>query len=84
MHLPGLFSSLKSTLGCTTNDHPDQETLPLILDVMGDFIKATQIGVEASETRVNFWALCESLRYKEGEIIVNLLSLFLKGDILLT
>lgn len=51
------------------HEHPDIETLPIILGVLGDCIKSTQPGIEAAENKVKFWALCESLVFRKGEII---------------
>ncbi|TRM64679.1 hypothetical protein BD626DRAFT_547079 [Schizophyllum amplum] len=50
-------------------DHPDLDTLPTISGILKDFIKSTQPGIEAAENKVKFWALCESLVYRKGEII---------------
>lgn len=55
------------------HDHPDLETLPIILGILKDCIKSTQPGIEAAESKVKFWELCESLVYQKGEIIVRLL-----------
>lgn len=69
--LPRLALLLSTIKKHTANDHPDQETLPIVLGVMHDFIKSTQPGIEAAEAKVKFWALCESLVYQRGEIIVG-------------
>lgn len=53
-------------------EHPDLETLPIILGILSDCIKSTQPGIESAESKVKFWALCESLGYRKGEIIVRL------------
>ena len=34
-------------------------------------MKSTQPGIEASEGKVRFYALAESLRFRRGEIIVG-------------
>lgn len=52
------------------NDHPDLDALPIITGILSDFIKSTQPGIEAAENKVKFWALCESLVFRRGEIIV--------------
>ena len=70
--LPRLALMLKTIQKHTADDHPDQETLPVILETMDDFIKNTQFGVEAAETKVKFWGLCDSLLYQKGEIIVSI------------
>ena len=35
------------------------------------FVKSTQPGIEASESKVKFYALCESLKFRREEIIVR-------------
>ena len=71
--LPRLNLLLEQILKLTNKDHehPDLETLPIILGILSDFIKSTQPGIEAAESKVKFWALCESLVYQKGEIIVR-------------
>jgi len=54
----------------TEHEHPDLETLPIILSILRDCIKSTQPGIEAAESKVKFWELCESLVFQRGEIIV--------------
>ncbi len=71
--LPRLSLLLETAYKCTAPDHPDQESLPLILSILSEFIKSTQPGIEAAEGKVKFWALCESLSYQKGEIIVRFL-----------
>jgi len=53
------------------HDHPDVDTLPIITGILSDFIKSTQPGIEAAESKVKFWELCESLVFQKGEIIVS-------------
>lgn len=53
------------------HDHPDMETLPIILSIVSDCIKATQPGIEAAEQKVKFWDLCENLVFQKGEITVR-------------
>ncbi|KAF5359183.1 hypothetical protein D9756_003436 [Leucocoprinus leucothites] len=69
--LPRLTLLLEETLKTTEKDyeHPDLETLPLLLGILRDCIKSTQPGIEAAESKVKFWTLCESLVYQKGEII---------------
>ncbi|KAF8575974.1 hypothetical protein K439DRAFT_1419330 [Ramaria rubella] len=50
-------------------DHPDLEIIPIVMDVLNRFVKSTQPGIEASEGKVKFYALCESLKFRKGEII---------------
>ncbi|KAG5645930.1 hypothetical protein DXG03_004719 [Asterophora parasitica] len=69
--LPRLNLVLEQILKLTDkeNEHPDLETLPIVLGILGDFIKSTQPGIAAAESKVKFWALCESLVFQKGEII---------------
>lgn len=71
--LPRLNLLLEQTLKLTDggNDHPDLDTLPLILGILKDCIKSTQPGIEAAESKVKFRALCENLVFQKGEIIVS-------------
>ncbi|KAL0580975.1 hypothetical protein V5O48_001067 [Marasmius crinis-equi] len=67
--LPRLNLLLEQTLKLTDEEHPDKETLPIILNILSDTIKSTQPGIEAAESKVKFWSLCESLDFQKGEII---------------
>lgn len=69
--LPRLLLLLTTTKKYTPADHSEQETLSLLISILGDFIKSTQPGIEAAESKVKFWELCESLSYQKGEIIVS-------------
>jgi hypothetical protein len=71
--LPRLNLLLEEVLKSTEKEfeHPDLETLPLILEILKNCIKSTQPGIEAAESKVQFWLLCESLVYQKGEIIVS-------------
>lgn len=71
--LPRLNLLLEKILKLTDKEyeHPDLETLPIILSILGDFIKSTQPGIEAAENQVKFWELCETLIFQKGEIIVS-------------
>ncbi|EAU85398.2 signal transducer [Coprinopsis cinerea okayama7 len=68
--LPRLNLLLESMLKQTNkeHDHPDLDTLPLVLGILGDCIKATQPGIETAERRVKFMDLCEHLVPGKGEI----------------
>lgn len=70
--LPRLNLLLEQTLKLTDigHDHPDGDTLPIILGILKDLIKSTQPGIESAEGKVKFWALCESLVFQQSEIIV--------------
>jgi hypothetical protein len=52
-------------------DHPDAETLPVVMQIMSDFLKSTQPGIAAAESRVKFVTFCENLTFKRGELIVS-------------
>ncbi|PPQ99136.1 hypothetical protein CVT24_009326 [Panaeolus cyanescens] len=72
--LPRLNLLLETILKCTEKEyteygHPDLDTLPIILGILKDCIKSTQPGIEAAESKVKFWGLCESLVFQRGEII---------------
>ncbi|KAF9003954.1 hypothetical protein BDQ17DRAFT_1399669 [Cyathus striatus] len=69
--LPRLNLVLEEILKLTDKEyeHPDLETLPIILRILSDCIKSTQPGIEAAESKVKFWEICESLVYQKGEII---------------
>jgi hypothetical protein len=45
--------------------------LPLLLNILSDFLKSTQPGIAAAENRVKYWNVCESLVLPKGEIIVR-------------
>ncbi|KAL7279187.1 hypothetical protein ACG7TL_007027 [Trametes sanguinea] len=67
--LPRLLLLLENAKKYTEVDHPDVESIPLLIGILSDFIKSTQPGIAASEDKVKFWNLCESLVYQKGEII---------------
>ncbi|EPT05556.1 hypothetical protein FOMPIDRAFT_1138735 [Fomitopsis schrenkii] len=67
--LPRLSLLLENAKEHTAPDHPDQEALPIILQILKTFVKATQPGIAAAEDKVKFWELCESLSYQKGEIL---------------
>ena len=71
--LPRLNLLLEQILKLTEveYEHPDLETLPIILGILRDCIKSTQPGIEAAESKVKFWGICESLVFQKGEIIVR-------------
>jgi hypothetical protein len=50
----------------------DAESLPVILEIMYDFLKSTQPGIAAAEGRVKFVSFCENLTFRRGELIVSL------------
>ncbi|KAJ3767629.1 hypothetical protein FB446DRAFT_707669, partial [Lentinula raphanica] len=60
--LPRLNLLLEQTLKLTDKDyeHPDLDTLPIILGILSDCIKSTQPGIEAAESNLTF---------RKGEII---------------
>ncbi|OJT11476.1 Rho1 guanine nucleotide exchange factor 1 [Trametes pubescens] len=67
--LPRLLLLLENAKKYTEPDHPDMETIPLLIGILKDFIRSTQPGIAASEDKVKYWNLCESLIYQKGEII---------------
>lgn len=72
IRLPRLRLLLETALKKTAPDHPDMETIPLTLNILGDFIKSTEPGIAAATSKVEFWNLCEQLEYQKGEIMVRL------------
>ena len=78
--LPRLSLVLETMLKHTDENHPDQETVPLVRSILGDFIKSTQPGIEAAENKVKFWNVMENLVFRRGEIIVSLILLHILKD----
>ena len=76
--LPRLNLLLEQTLKLTDveYDHPDGDTLPIILGILKDLIKSTQPGIEAAEGKVKFFDLYGSLVFQRGEILVWIYSNF--------
>ena len=64
---------LEAILKLTDSEHPDKESLPLLISILNDLVKSTQPGIAAAEGKVKFWNLCESLVYVKGEIVVCLI-----------
>lgn len=69
--LPRMNLVLKESLKATDAEHPDMEALPIVIGILEDFVKSTQPGIEAAESKVKFWQLCESLVFQRGEVIVS-------------
>ena len=69
--LPRLKLLLERVQKLTPADHPDLETIPVVLTVLQDFIKSSEPGIAAAEDKVKFWALYESLVDLGGEINVS-------------
>ncbi|TCD69356.1 hypothetical protein EIP91_007912 [Steccherinum ochraceum] len=67
--LPRLALLLQTIDKHTAPELDDKKDLPLILELLNKYIKSSQPGIEAAESKVKFWALCESLIYQKGEII---------------
>ncbi|KAI6155677.1 hypothetical protein BKA82DRAFT_991323 [Pisolithus tinctorius] len=67
--LPRLNLILEHLQKQTESDHPDAKDLPVVLGVLNDFLKSTQPGIAAAESKVKFWNLCDSLAFNKGEII---------------
>ncbi|KAL4063545.1 hypothetical protein V8B97DRAFT_1991199 [Scleroderma yunnanense] len=67
--LPRLNLMLEHIHKLTEPDHPDADELPLVLSVLNAFLKSTQPGIAAAESKVKFWNLCDSLVFNDAEII---------------
>jgi len=70
--LPRLLLILERIQKVTDVDHPDLETIPIVLTVLRDFIKRSEPGIAASEEKVKFGALRGSLVDPQGDITVSL------------
>lgn len=70
--LPRLNLLLEQIEKLSEVDHPDKEQLPVIVQVLSEFIKSTQPGIAAAESKVKFWSLVESLVFRSGEKIVSI------------
>jgi hypothetical protein len=62
---------MRGFLSLVTAEHPDCENLPVILEILSDFLKSTQPGIAAAEGRVKFVLFCENVTFKRGELIVS-------------
>jgi hypothetical protein len=69
--LPRLKLVLERIQKLTVADHPDLETIPIVLSILQDFIKSSEPGIEAAEGKVNYSALHETLVFSREEIIVS-------------
>ena len=69
--LPRLLLVLDNILEHTDEGHPDLETIPLIKNILSDFLKSTQPGIDAANSKVKFWGVIENLVFKKEEIIVR-------------
>ncbi|KAH8099970.1 hypothetical protein BXZ70DRAFT_1024921 [Cristinia sonorae] len=67
--LPRLVLLLQAVDKHSLPEQDDKKDLPLILELLTKLIRSSQPGIEAAESKVKFWALCESLVYQKGEII---------------
>ncbi|KAG1805037.1 uncharacterized protein HD556DRAFT_1328030 [Suillus plorans] len=67
--LPRLHLILEHIQKITEPGHPDLEDLPLLLNILSDFLKSTQPGIAAAENRVKYWNVCESLTMPKGQIM---------------
>ena len=70
--LPRLQLILERILKVTDADHPDLETIPIVLAVLRDFIRRSEPGIAASQEKVKFGALRGSLVDPQGDITVSL------------
>lgn len=69
--LPRLSLLLETLLKRTDEEHPDQESIKLITGILSDFVKSTQPGIEAAESKVKYFGVMENLVFKRGEICVS-------------
>jgi RHO1 GDP-GTP exchange protein 1/2 len=69
--LPRLSLLLEHLHKLSDSDHPDHESLPLTLSILSDFLKSTQPGIAAAESRAKFWEVAETLVFVKGEMIVS-------------
>jgi len=69
--LPRLQLILERIQKGTDADHPDLETIPILLMVLRDFIKSSEPGIVAAEEKVKFGALHKSLVEPQGDITVS-------------
>jgi RHO1 GDP-GTP exchange protein 1/2 len=69
--LPRLKLLLERVQKLTPQDHPDLETIPIVLTVLQGFIKSSEPGIAAAEAKVKFGELYESLVDPGGEINVS-------------
>ena len=69
--LPRLSLVLERIQKLTAAEHPDLETIPILLTVLQDFIKSSEPGIEAAEGKVKYWALHETLDFSREETIVS-------------
>ncbi|KAG2157870.1 uncharacterized protein EDB93DRAFT_730686 [Suillus bovinus] len=67
--LPRLHLILEHIQKITEPGHPDLEDLPLLLNILSEFLKSTQPGIAAAENRVKYWNVCESLTMPKGQIM---------------
>ncbi|KAF8269572.1 Dbl homology domain-containing protein, partial [Lactarius quietus] len=67
--LPRLKLVLERIQKLTAQDHPDLETIPIVLTILQDFIKSSEPGIEAAEGKVKYSALHETLVFSHEEII---------------
>ena len=69
--LPRLKLVLERIQKLTAEDHPDLDTIPIVLTVLQDFIKSSEPGIAAAEDKVKFGSLLKSLVDPQGEITVS-------------
>ncbi|KAH9037804.1 hypothetical protein EDB85DRAFT_1860932 [Lactarius pseudohatsudake] len=66
--LPRLKLVLERIQKLTAADHPDLETIPIVLAILQDFIKSSEPGITAAEGKVNYRVLYETLVFPPGEV----------------
>ena len=70
--LPRLQLVVERIQKLTDVDHPDLETISIVLTVLRDFIKSSEPGIAAAEEKVKFGALRKSLVEPQDDITVSL------------
>ncbi|KAF8339639.1 uncharacterized protein EI90DRAFT_3117436 [Cantharellus anzutake] len=54
----------RDLISLISRPHPDQDAMPLTLNILQDFVKSTQPGIAVADAKVKLWSLCESLAGK--------------------
>lgn len=69
--LPKAKMTLAKMKESTPEGHPDLDELPIVNDILHDFLKKSEEVVKVADAKVKFWEICEGLIYKPGEILVS-------------
>lgn len=75
---------LDALLENTPSDHPDQEEIPTVRQILAGALKGSQVchgrlstltpsqpGIESAEAKIKLWNVAERLLFKKGEIVVR-------------